>query len=352
MIDLNKEFLTKEIIFRYVSEYDIFSHYLPEIKVGKSILSPEQIRGKDNKKDTKPSFNLYYAENNRLLFKDFGTGKTGDCFDFVQKFYGISYYGALSQVALDFGFESDYQCSEFFMDRGKIATSLPKESLADKEYKPTEIEITLRSWLKRDILFWKRHGISIPTLTRFRVLPISQFFINGKKFFSRNYSYAYVEKKDGRITYKIYQPYSTEMKWVSNTPYSVHQGYSQLPKKGDLLIITKSLKDVMALYETAGLNSIGLQAESIFIKDSVVREYKQRFREIFCLFDNDMQGVELAKKYKVKYGLKGMIVPYEYSGAKDYSDLVRIYGKTAAKSTILDLIIKLNSNNNGKIKTS
>ena len=45
---------------------------------------------------------------------------------------------------------------------------------------------------------------------------------------------------------KIYQPYSN-FKWLSNTSASDLQGLSQLPDRGDTLVITKSLKDVMCL---------------------------------------------------------------------------------------------------------
>ena len=46
--------------------------------------------------------------------------------------------------------------------------------------------------------------------------------------------------------FKIYKPYADKYtKWRNNLTELDIQGYKQLPKTGDILVITKSMKDVM-----------------------------------------------------------------------------------------------------------
>ena len=69
---------------------------------------------------------------------------------------------------------------------------------------------------------------------------------------------------------KIYQPYS-KFKWLSNTSVSDLQGLSQLPKSGDTLVITKSLKDVMCL-DIWGIPAVAPSSESCVIPSDIVKQ--------------------------------------------------------------------------------
>ena len=149
------------------------------------------------------------------------------------------------------------------------------------------------------------------------------YFYNSNAVKVSKHAYVYAEKKDNKLTYKIYQPFEDKLKkWINNANYSVHQGYTQLPKSGELLIITKSLKDVMSLHDVVGVSAIGLQSESVMMKDSVMDEYKSRFKKVVCLFDNDDAGTKLAKEFSKRYG-----VPYFFvlpiAKSKDFSDFVK-----------------------------
>ena len=97
-------------------------------------------------------------------------------------------------------------------------------------------------------------GVTIPTLNSFNVTPISYFWLDDSIIKADTRAYAYGEKKDGMTSYKIYQPNSKSMKWLSNVDKTIHQGYTNLPASGELLIITKSLKDVMSLHDTLGIS--------------------------------------------------------------------------------------------------
>ncbi len=153
--------------------------------------------------------------------------------------------------------------------------------------------------------------------------------IEGKFWFAvqtSDYAYAYVEIKDGKVSYKIYQPLENKIKkWINNANYTVHQGYTQLPDSGELLIITKSLKDVMSLHDCMGISAIGLQSESVMMKESVMEEYKNRFSKVICLFDNDEAGKKLSESFTVKYNIPHFFVP-ELPKVTDFSDLVKAVG--------------------------
>jgi DNA primase len=141
-------------------------------------------------------------------------------------------------------------------------------------------------------------------------------------------------------SFKAYLPLETgEKKWVSNASKDILQGYEQLPKEGDHLIITKSLKDVMVLYEL-GFNAVAVQGETSYPDETVMEELKQRFSKIVVLFDNDGvfnppkgvagKGKQATKKFCTKFDL-----PYFFiTGAKDVSDFIKEYGFESAKNEI------------------
>ena len=56
---------------------------------------------------------------------------------------------------------------------------------------------------------------------------------------------------------------------------------------GDYLVITKSLKDCMCLYEY-GIPAIAPNSENLFITDKQYQKLKQKYRKIFLFYDNDL----------------------------------------------------------------
>ena len=62
---------------------------------------------------------------------------------------------------------------------------------------------------------------------------------------------------------------------------------------GDILVITKSLKDVMCLYEY-GITAIAPCSENEFLTDNQYERIKKKFKYIFLLWDNDFTGVSNA----------------------------------------------------------
>ena len=64
-----------------------------------------------------------------------------------------------------------------------------------------------------------------------------------------------------------------------------------LPKEGgDYLVITKSLKDVMCLYEF-GIPAIAPCSENLFLTENQYEKIKRKFKRIYVLYDNDKPGM-------------------------------------------------------------
>ncbi|MFW6311400.1 MAG: hypothetical protein ACOC1K_04105 [Nanoarchaeota archaeon] len=333
--ELGKPYITRERLLSEISDENIFRYYISKLEIGRIMKSPLR-------KDENPSFGVFYASKyNQLFYKDFKLG-SGDCIKFVASLYNISYNKAISQIAKDFNLDNKYKLDPD-IKKSQVVGEFIKSSKKTYKKNPKIIDITVRDWEKHDLNFWGQYGISESILNAYNVYPIKFLFINNNIFPVADHAYAYKEEKDDKITYKIYQPYSV-YKWISNHNKSVHQGYTQLPKTGDLLIITKSLKDVMSLCEVSHIPAIGIQNESVLTKESVINEYKERFKTVICLFDNDNAEITLAFRYNKTYGLPFMTITYKY-GCKDFSDLVKKIGVEESRIIINNLIKNVNSNN-------
>lgn len=331
MIVLNED-LTKENIYKYISSYDIFKTYSRGFKdLNKSFFS-------DFREETHPSCQITIF-NGDLLYTDFGLGKSFRAIDFVMYKFNLNYYQALEKINRDFNLNLGVLIDK---SRNKEFKITPKQTLNKsfiinkpvypKSNKVKLIQIKRRNFTKDDISYWGNYGIKKSTLELFNVTPISHFWINSNMFYADKYSYSYnFEWIDGIFRRKIYQPFN-KYKWLNNGG-KIIQGKHTIPEKGDLLIITKSLKDVMTLYEF-GYYSIAPPSESSFIDKIYIDELKKRFKTIYIFFDNDEAGLTFASKYKELYGIdRSIIIPNEYN-VKDISDFVYIYGINKAKNLI------------------
>jgi hypothetical protein len=223
-------------------------------------------------------------------------------------------------------------------DLNDISNKIKKQDLIAKS---VNYVITKRSrkWQLHDVMFWESFGVNKKTIEKYRVEAIDYFFINDIAYLADKYAYVFIEIKDNKETYKIYQPYNTVFKWVTNHDSSVWQGWEQLPLSGDDLIITKSLKDVMVIDNLLNLPAVALQCENILPKRHVFDQLRTRFKDISLLYDNDFDseinwGRKFADKIARDFGLVDCFIPTTYQ-SKDPSDLVKNFGKEKAKHILL-----------------
>lgn len=293
--------ITLDWILSKVTEYDIYAKYIGQFKVGMIYNSPFR-------KDKNPSFGIYYSKRTKqLLFKDHGTGECGNVIKFVSLFTGkIEYNDILSDI----------------VDKLNITNNT--KLVSSKQYIPpteTVIGVVRQEFTDVDINYWKQFNISINTLKKFNVNSIKYYLCNGivKGTYKReNPMYAYKVYNN----FKIYRPLADKYtKWRNNlTDYDI-QGYEQLPQKGDILFITKSMKDVMCLHEM-GYPAVSPSSESTFLPKDVLEQLKTRFKRIIILFDRDTAGVKRSRKLSRETGLEAMFINKKFK-AKDVSDAVK-----------------------------
>jgi DNA primase len=127
--------------------------------------------------------------------------------------------------------------------------------------------------------------------------------------------------------WRIYSPNhkSKEPKFISNWKSVLIQGAKQLPKEGDLLVITKSMKDVMCLY-SLGITAIAPNSENLFLTDTQYEKLKKRFKKIVLFYDSDYAGIKNMNRIRKQFNVDCIWIPRKYK-AKDISDFYKMYGK-------------------------
>lgn len=305
--------ITLDWILSKVTEYDIYAKYIGQFKVGMIYNSPFR-------KDKNPSFGIYYSKRTKqLLFKDHGTGECGNVIKFVSLFTGKTEYNDILSDIVD-----------------KLNITNNTKLVSSKQYIPpteTVIGVVRQEFTDVDINYWKQFNISINTLKKFNVNSIKYYLCNGivKGTYKReNPMYAYKVYNN----FKIYRPLADKYtKWRNNlTDYDI-QGYEQLPQKGDILFITKSMKDVMCLHEM-GYPAVSPSSESTFLPKDVLENLKKRFKSIILLFDRDSSGCKNSIKIYNQYKIKPLFVNKKFN-SKDISDAVKNNGFDTIKKWIL-----------------
>ena len=318
----------KEIRQQYPDE-DIARRYLGIDTIPCVVCSPLR-------DDKRPSLGFYWTSSGNVGYKDFATNEQGSIYDFLGKLWQMSFNSVVSTIAKDFNVKP------INLERSR-SHSLRKRT-------NSTIEVKVREWRDYDLEFWGKFGISKEWLKFGEVYPITTLFFtkdgNTVSMPADKYAYVYVERKDGVVTLKIYQPFSDKIKWLSKHDSSVWDLWSKLPESGERLIITSSRKDALCLWANTGIPSVSLQGEGYMPKKHVVEQLKSRFKKIYILYDNDFKAVErgeenhgrvLGKLMADTFGLMQIEIPDEYK-SKDPSDLFRDWGKEVFKTVMQSLI--------------
>jgi len=156
---------------------------------------------------------------------------------------------------------------------------------------------------------------------------------------------------------KIYFP-GMDRKFITNSREI--EGFKQLSFKKDELVITKSLKDVMLLYEF-GIESIAPPSEGFIFSDELIELLKSKYDKIYVLYDFDYAGVRGMQRLKKSYGIDPILLQARRDFvkiAKDLTDHYKILNKDYLKSlkdkglTIKHLVNEFKSLLNDKINNT
>lgn len=318
--------ITLDWILSKVTEYDIYAAYIGNFKVGMIYNSPFR-------KDKNPSFGCFYSKTTKqLMFKDHGTGECGNVIKFVSLLTGITNYSDILRNIVD-----------------KLKITNDTTLVSSKQYissTETVIGVVRQDFTQTDINYWSQFNISTATLKKFNVSSIKYYLCNGivKGIYKdTNPMYAYKVYNN----FKIYRPLADKYtKWRNNLTENDIQGFKQLPKTGDILIITKSMKDVMCLYEM-GIPAISPSSESTFIPNKALDQLKKRFKAVLICFDRDQAGCKYLRKISLKTGLKPFLVHKKWK-AKDISDAIKANSFEAIKQWIYEELEKEKRRQNTK----
>lgn len=287
------------------SESALLCHYLGVDKIPSLIKSP--LRQENN-----PSFGLFSKDGNHIYYKDFATGESGNVYNLLSKLWDLPIRETYRRIAKDF-----------------IVPSVTNTTKHTKVYKASDtiLKCRKREWEQHDIDYWNSYGVPVKWLDYAEVYPIShKIYIKDNKemvFGVDKYAYAFVEHKEGNTTLKIYQPFNQYgYKWISKHDGSVISLWTKIPQKGEKLVICSSVKDALCLWANTLVPAIALQGEGYIMSDTAINQLKQRYENIYILFDNDDPGIYNGKNLSKLTGFTYLELP-QFSGGKDVSDLYK-----------------------------
>jgi len=301
--------ITKEEILSKISEFDIFRYYCHNFQT-LDISFISELR------DEKNASCRVTDKYGKLIYKDFGTGESYECINYVMRKYGANYYEALNIIANDFKIR-------------QIKTTIsPRIILSNDTIKPipiikekSRIEIISQPWNIIDSEYWGEYLIDFNTLDFYNTVSAHKTFLHKEGI---RHSFTYTKSKP-RYAYifnngiKAYCPLGNKLeKWMFTSTGEVIEGLEQLDEAGDILILTKGMKDVMC-YHLLDINAIALPSETSRLKKELVDYLLTRFQRIIINLDNDSTGIESTDKIVTEFGFSSFFIDDQ----KDLSDWIK-----------------------------
>jgi len=356
-----KQKLTKDYVLSKVSQAEIFSFYLskfnPELTVktinylaetGYKISNPMRI-------DENPSMGFRYVGKGRLKAKDFAGYFWGDCFDLVGYIikvnvnHKIGFVKVLKKIAYDLNI---YDIPISKVEQSEFKKPLDITKVRKRAY---IIEPVIREWNIYDMEYWNNRGVSQQTLNTFYVYPILSYSVltnNGKEtkyvYDSSNPCYGYYngKTKEGVDKWDLYFPKHKKHMPKFIKSHNTLGGLLTYNPKADILIIIKSLKDAMSIYELINVyfskysvTFIVPMSESTPIEKRYLDFVINNHSKTYVLYDFDRVGIVNSNKIKRAYQVSqlfftnGRFNSYDY-GHKDYTD----YYHSKGKRNILEIV--------------
>jgi hypothetical protein len=272
-----------------------------------------KIRSIFNPKDEDPSMVIFYSDAEGIYrFKDFSSGLYGDAIDIIVAQYNLSDRQLAYRKVL-----------ELFKDNADVPNKI---ATFQKEIKEI-LSYQTRPWLNADAEFWKQFGISGSFLKKYNIKPIKSYTIGVTKGdtkeklqFQTTMCYGYFNNAGD--LYKLYQPTRKSAKFLKIKEYT--QGEEQITYDKQCLIIASSLKDIGAFLslKLANIDLVAPDSENVTITPQQIDKYRQHYKYVFTMFDNDVAGMKAMQKYKEQFG-----IPYIYFNMeKDMAECVKQHG--------------------------
>lgn len=327
MFGRTKSSLTKEDILSKVRYEDLVAYYFGVSELPCLINSPLR-------KDENPSF-AFFMYNNIVFYKDFATGDSGDVFKALSNIWGYNKEDTIKKIY------SDIKNNNIINTVLKAKTSKTKSVI--RHVGRSKLDVAVRQWKQYDLDYWGQFNISQKWLDYAEVYPISHVFITNIKgtfrFPADKYAYAYIERKEGRISKKVYQPFNKDgFKWCTDHDKSVISLWTKIPSSGHKICICSSTKDALSLWCNTGIPAIAIQGEGFPMSNHAISDLKARFKDIYIILDNDPPGLRNALKLAEMTGFKNVVLP-NYLGGKDIAEIVHKIGDKDEIKKIFDTLL-------------
>jgi hypothetical protein len=286
-------------------------YFSDEIRLGKKYVNPFR-------KDTNASCTFRWSQSGNLYFVDYATEKVYYTpIDVACMRTGYEYPDILYKI------ESDFQLTSLNLEDKERLKMETKLSVVP-EVKPANIKVKLTKFNKKDLEYWGNFGISESMLKFYDIRKVEKAWIGDDIWYLNNEfdpCYRYKEKEK----FKIYRPFADKRnKFRSSYFGGILEGYTQLPHKGETLVITKGLKDVMTL-SSLGINAVAVRSENTPLSENAYEILQSRFNKLYLWFDADEAGKIGCTKMMDKYGIPCLF--HEEKWGKDPSDIYKNYGK-------------------------
>lgn len=316
--------ITKDFLLRAHPEEQYMSYYLGVPITKKLFKSPLRV-------DHRETCSFYKNEKTGLRYKDFGSGVNYNFIDVVMYRNNCSFQRALRIIAEDFNLVASNNSAS----TKKIVPVYNGDVL--KANGPCDIKVEIKEFTEKELEWWKGFGITKQLLKEGNVYSLKSVFLNNvPSYFSSEkcpiYGY-FFGHEEGRELWKIYFPTKIKYRFLLNT--SRLQGTHLLPRKDNLVIITKSMKDVLTL-RSHGYYAIAPQSENSYPKKEQMEALAKRFNHILIFLDNDRAGLKAMSTLRRMYRVKFYAIPHSYK-VKDISDFHKKYGVTKTQTLLDDL---------------
>ena len=283
------------------------------------------------REDNNPSFSFYMTQNGNIRYNDFASGEKGTLIEAIAKLKDVRIENVWPLIREDFS-------SPEYTKNSRIDRVITTRVEQRKDFR-----IKIRSWQPYDIDYWASFGVNLAFLSKMEVYPISHVFVDFKgilwPFQCDKYAYAYVERKEGFVSYKIYQPFNKKgRKWQTKMDKTTIGLWTKLPEKGDRVCICSSYKDAMSLWANTGIPAVAIQAEGFSISEHAQKDLRDRFTDVIIILDNDEPGIKYAESLAKATGFRNVTLP-QFDGGKDISDLYKyLDNKEKFRQIILGLL--------------
>jgi len=316
--------LTKEWILERVSDSEVFMHYYGKFQLNKQCKDAFS-------KDNNPSATFFIGQSGEIVYHSFKSNESYNCFSFVRRLYQCNYDRALTIIAETFG----------LIDT-KTSIASPKLCLEARELdrtikKDVLIQFTKSEWkpfLGSPFSYWVDYDYSKKELIDNNIFNVDRLFLNKREIYNKSGEprFAYVESEPGGADLvKIYMPLAKGgMKWLSTFPLDRPFGIHLLPGKSDVLIITKSKKD-MVLFKRVFTDVIGLQNESLgALNMDTIKYLKSKYKSIVLCLGCDPHGHGITLQLQKRIGNQATfwetpLQDYQRFQVEDLSDYTKQY---------------------------